>query len=168
VTEVSKGDVPQPRSLTLLQRIAAYVTAMSVIVGAAFGVWHFFFDNGGGGSTVAESGTVDSVAFTPHGDSATVDTQVHVFGQKGRHVRVLWTLYDAEQTQPVQDPEFQDQLVADVVPTSDDFTRGYSANVPPPTTTDMVYLRVSIYDDSHQRLDFKNSARFRVGGVPSG
>jgi len=163
---VSSSEVREPRSLTLLQRVAAYVTACSVIAGAGFAVWHFVFGNNGG-PVIAQSGTVESVAFTPRGTSASVDTQVHILGEQGKQVHVTWTLMDAELSGPVDEPGFLDQPLAAVIPTSNDFKRLYSASVPAPNTTDLVFLRVKLLDPSGQQLDFADSKPFRIGGTPS-
>jgi len=163
---VSNAEPREPRSLTLLQRVAAYVTACSVIAGAGFAVWHWAL-GGGTGSPLAESGAVESVVFRPQGTSATVDARVRFRGEQGKHVRVLWTLLDAERSVPVQEPGFQDQLLAAVVPNGDDFTRTYSAVVPAPDTTDLVFLRVRLLDESGQELSHGDSGMFRIGGTPS-
>ena len=163
-------EVREPRSLTRLQQAAAAVTAISIIVAGVVGVAHWALGIGSAGSrhrNVAEKGTVETVAFRPHGTSASVDTRVHINGESGKPVRVVWTLMDAERSEPVQQPGFQQQQIAAFSPTSDNWTRDYSATVPAPNTTDLVFLRVAILDQSGQELDFADTNDFRLGGGPS-
>jgi hypothetical protein len=164
-------DVPQagePLALAYLKWAAAAVTALTIIVGGIYGGVHWLFDrtDGGQGTTVAEQGKVQTVQFTPHGTAGTVLARARVTGQKGGEVRLLWTLMDAELSRPVREKGFEDQVLAQFKPDSDDFSREYSATVPAPTTTDLVFLRVRLLDRSGQQLDFSDSDMFRIGGVP--
>jgi hypothetical protein len=169
---VGNTGIREPKVLSGLKMTAAAVAAIGTIAGGAFGLYHWVTGNNdsGGGSAIAEKGTVESVSFTPQGTSGTVDARVHVLGAKGKNLQVVWTLIDAERSRPVQEPGFQAQPVATFKPTSEDSTREFSARIPAPlsTATDLVFVRVQFLDESKQELDHADTDMFRLGGGPSG
>jgi hypothetical protein len=166
--DVSNTEIREPKTLTRLKMAAAGVTAIGTIAASLVALIHWLPGHHSVEPAVSQSGTVERAAFTPHGTSATADTRVTVVGQEGKSVRVVWTIFDAGTSKPLQEPGFKNHLLAAFKPTTNDFTRDFSGEVPAPTSppTDLVFLRVRLLDEAGTELDFSDSDLFRLGNTP--
>jgi len=155
----------EPAAARLLNKWAAIIAAAGALVAAVYGgVKIFIHDGVGGGTTVAQTASVEVLPPQIRSSSASFDVNTTVAGQKGRDLRLAWTLWDAERGRPVQEKGFADQTVTKFEPSSDDVQRSFQAEVPVPSTTDLVFLRVELFDPSGSRLAFDDSEQLRIGG----
>jgi hypothetical protein len=74
-------------------------------------------------------------------------------------------LIDAEAGGPVDEEGFENQPVADFKPNADSVHRSFQIKVPAPTTTDLVFLRVELFDDAGNRFGFGDGGPLRLGGA---
>jgi hypothetical protein len=80
-------------------------------------------------------------------------------------VRVRWTLMDADRNEPVREDGFRDRPVATFTPDGDRIQRTFQTVVPAPSSTAIVFLRVTALDDAGEQIAIEDSDRLFLGGT---
>jgi hypothetical protein len=164
--DAESGSNPSLKKIAaVLGGIAAVLVALGAIATAATKLIDVLTDDDGGGGTSAQSAAVKIHDPRIRGSNALFDADVTVKGLRGRQVRVLWTLIDAEAGDPVNEKGFERQPIADFKPSADSIDRSFPVTVPAPQSTDLVFLRVEVFDEAENRLGFDDSGMLRLGGT---
>lgn len=143
---------------------AAALVALGAIAGAIFGIVKLF-DDGDGNGPPAQTAAIEIGKPQLRGSNALFDVDLTVGGQRDRELRLVWTLWDADESRPVDEPGFEQQPVARFKPSADPFQRSFQAVVPSPSSGDSVFLRVELFGDDGDRLAFDDSQRLQLGGA---
>jgi len=155
-----------PSRLKKLATCIAGITAVVLAIGGLTKAVTELVDlTGDDGGTPVQSGSV--VIHDPQirGSNAVFDTDVSVTGLRDRKVLVKWTLIDAERGRPVAEDGFEKQPLAEFKPDADTVMRSFQATVPAPSSTDLVFLRVELFNDRGDRVTFDDSEPLRLGGL---